>query len=326
MKLDSFIKDSMTYESKITLVVTLAVILPLLLFTVLSLHSTSAAVTKTIANGLEAKSALVAHNINSFISERIVDAKILSQAGVLESTDAAKTIQYLTEIVAASPWINDIDVLDASGNVWASSCVQNASGQYIADLHSDSAKLYKLLPMSKHGDVFVSEVLNLDTGYGLLIMIPITDDTNEIVIGSLSLEVNLDNISRILSLFDKGIIGDKYVYIVDNKGRVLISPNPAINVFDPHPDLAVRPSLLSTLSSQGSSGSTIYIDHTGEKVVAGYADMDEFGVNKALDWSIIAVAPIDEISVDAAYLKTLLILCELLEPDWQIWKVIWMGR
>jgi len=297
----------MAYESKITLVVTSAVILPLLLFTVLSLQSTSDALTKTIANGLEAKSVLVAHDINSFISERIIDARVLSQADVLESKDVTKTIQYLTEIVDANQWINDIDVLDISGNVLASSGIQNENGQFVADLYPGSEKLHELLQTSKQGDVFVSEVLSLDTGYGLLFMTPITDDSNAIVIGALALEVNLDNISRIVTLFEKGIIGEKHVYIVDNDGRVLITADPVINVFDPYPDLSVQPTLLAAFANQGDVGNIIYVDHSGEEVMAGYADMDEFGVNQALDWSIIAVAPLDEIAVEASKIQALLI-------------------
>jgi len=307
MTLNSFLNFSMTYESKITLVVTSAVILPLLLFTVLSLQSTSDALTKTIANGLEAKSVLVAHDINSFISERIIDARVLSQADVLESKDVTKTIQYLTEIVDANQWINDIDVLDISGNVLASSGIQNENGQFVADLYPGSEKLHELLQTSKQGDVFVSEVLSLDTGYGLLFMTPITDDSNAIVIGALALEVNLDNISRIVTLFEKGIIGEKHVYIVDNDGRVLITADPVINVFDPYPDLSVQPTLLAAFANQGDVGNIIYVDHSGEEVMAGYADMDEFGVNQALDWSIIAVAPLDEIAVKASKIQALLI-------------------
>jgi len=307
MTLNSFLNFSMTYESKITLVVTSAVILPLLLFTVLSLQSTSDALTKTIANGLEAKSVLVAHDINSFISERIIDARVLSQADVLESKDVTKTIQYLTEIVDANQWINDIDVLDISGNVLASSGIQNENGQFVADLYPGSEKLHELLQTSKQGDVFVSEVLSLDTGYGLLFMTPITDDSNAIVIGALALEVNLDNISRIVTLFEKGIIGEKHVYIVDNDGRVLITADPVINVFDPYPDLSVQPTLLAAFANQGDVGNIIYVDHSGEEVMAGYADMDEFGVNQALDWSIIAVAPLDEIAVEASKIQALLI-------------------
>ncbi len=307
MTLDGLSNFSMTYESKVTVVVTSAVILPLLLFTVLSLQSTSDAVTKAIANGLEAKSVLVAHDINSFISERIIDARVLSQADVLESKDVPKTIQYLTEIVDANQWINDIDVLDISGNVRASSGAQNENGKFVADLYPGSEKLYELLQTSKQGDVFVSEVLSLDTGYGLLFMTPITDDSNAIVIGALALEVNLDNISRIVTLFEKGIIGEKHVYIVDNDGRVLITADPVINVFDPYPDLSVQPTLLAAFANQGDVGNIIYVDHSGEEVMAGYADMDEFGVNQALDWSIIAVAPLDEIAVEASKIQALLI-------------------
>jgi len=115
------------------------------------------------------------------------------------------------------------------------------------------------------------------------------------------------NISRIVTLFEKGIIGEKHVYIVDNDGRVLITADPVINVFDPYPDLSVQPTLLAAFANQGDVGNIIYVDHSGEEVMAGYADMDEFGVNQALDWSIIAVAPLDEIAVEASKIQALLI-------------------
>lgn len=307
MLFKKIIKYLRTYEAKVTVILTIAVLLPLLLFAALSLRSASNAFTKIIANGLEEKSVLVAHDINSFISERIIDARVLSQADVLESDNVSNTIQYLTEIVDANKWINDIDVLDAEGNVRASSGEQNESGQNIVDLYPGSKSIYRFLPSAKQGDVFVSEVLSLDTGQGLLFMTPITDDTNTLVIGGLSLEVNLDNISRIVSLFDEGIIGKKHVYIVDNDGRVIVSANPALKVFSPFPDLSVQPGLLEAFAHQGKVGNIIYFDNAGDEVMAAYADMEEFGVNKALDWSIIAIAPVDEITLAATEVKSLLL-------------------
>ena len=60
--------------------------------------------------------------------------------------------------------------------------------------------------------------------------------------------------------------------------------------------MAVFPELLAYFSEQGDVGSVIYTDAQNEEVMAGYADMAEFGVNNALDWSIIAVAPLDDIT------------------------------
>jgi hypothetical protein len=41
-------------------------------------------------------------------------------------------------------------------------------------------------------------------------------------------------------------------------------------------------------------GSTIYTDSDGAEVVAGYADLGEFGKNEALDWSIISTVSLAE--------------------------------
>ncbi len=59
-------------------------------------------------------------------------------------------------------------------------------------------------------------------------------------------------------------------------------------------------------------GSVIYTDAKGELVMAGFADMAEFGVNKAMDWSIIAVAPIADITHPVEGFKRTLILFTLI--------------
>jgi len=295
-----------SYEAKLITSLTLAVILPLFVFAFISLHSVTDAMTKSIAHDLQKSSIFAAHHINDFISERLIDAKVLSQADVLESNNIPKIIQYLTETVKENQWVNDIDVLDGSGVVIASSGIQNEKNQYIGKLYSGSEALFLKTQQAKQGQVFVSEALKLDTGYGLLIMTPITDDTNSIVIGAIATEVNLDSISKIVSVLSKGIIGNKYVYIVDNDGKVIVTDNPDTSIFESFPDLSVQPQLLEAFANQGDTGHIIYIDSHKDNVMAGYADMAEFGENQALDWSIIAIAPLEDIMADATQLRWML--------------------
>ena len=83
--------------------------------------------------------------------------------------------------------------------------------------------------------------------------------------------------------FDERVIGGKYVYLVDNQGRVIVTADPDVDLFSDYPDLVVQPGLLDDFSRQGAVGSITYEDTTGELVMAGFADMGEFGVNAAMD-------------------------------------------
>ena len=75
---------SVSYEARILVIALLAVLVPLLIFAAISIYSSSQALTSLIRQDLQNKSELVASNIDNFINERIVDARVLSQADVLE--------------------------------------------------------------------------------------------------------------------------------------------------------------------------------------------------------------------------------------------------
>ncbi|MBT4769753.1 MAG: PAS domain S-box protein, partial [Rhodospirillaceae bacterium] len=192
--------------------------------------------------------------------------------------------------------------------IFAGSGSTDEKGLNILSLHPGLEAIFNHALDGKQGDVFVSEATELDSGLGVAFLTPITDESNTIVIKILLTEVNLDVVRKIISDFDERIIGDKYVYLVDNDGRVIISDDPNVETFDPFPDLAVNPELLEDFSTQGQNGSIIYTDAAGDEVMAGFADMDEFGVNQALDWSIIAVAPLADITAPIQKFKHVLLI------------------
>ncbi|MCP4399981.1 MAG: methyl-accepting chemotaxis protein [bacterium] len=139
-------------------------------------------------------------------------------------------------------------------------------------------------------------------------MTPITDDSNVIVIRILLIEVSFKPVEQVVADFDDGIIGDKYVYVVDNDGNVVMTMDSAIGPLDAFPDLEVNPDLLNAFADQGEVGSVIYKDAAGDEVMAGFADMDEFGVTEALDWSMIAIAPMKDIAAPARTTRTVLLM------------------
>jgi signal transduction histidine kinase/DNA-binding NarL/FixJ family response regulator len=130
-----------------------------------------------------------------------------------------------------------------------------------------------------------------------------TNTASEVLIKTLLVEINLGTVAKIVKDFDDRVIGEKFVYLVDNLGRVIVTADPNVSIRSPYPDLAVQPNLLGNFSQQGDVGSIVYEDASGDLVMAGFADMAEFGINRAMDWSIIAVAPIDDITAPIDDLK-----------------------
>ncbi len=285
-----------SFEAKLAAISMFAVIIPLAIFVPVSIQRTSRALTDTIAGGLEASSILAARSIDQFIDERVADTRLLSHAGVLQRDHREDTIGYLTACVMASESIDDADVIDAAGKIIASSGEQNETGQSFWKVNPGLRDLFSACLVAQPGQVFVSEAQILDTGPGLLFVTPISDDASGAFRGALALEVNLNSIGRMLATFDGGLLWDKFSYIVDNAGRVLVTDAPSVKPFDSFPDLQLHPDLLSIFSQQGEIGHIRYVDVMGDEVLAGYADMGEFGENLALDWSIITIAPLDEIT------------------------------
>jgi len=300
------IKQSIKYKVIITILI--LSFLPMLIFSYIAVSSSTETLSTNIKKELEEKAFLVGGGIDRFIHQRVVDIKILSQADVLESNNNQAIIQYITEITLESEYLNDIDIIDITGQINLSSGLQNEKGKFLKDLYPSLQNIFLQVLKSKQGDVFVSEAINLDDGYGLAFLTPITDDTNTNVIKVLMTEVNLKSIKQIVSDFDERVIGNKYVYLVDNNGFVIITDDPSIKEHEKLPDIKNTPKLKHFFENEGEVGNVEYIDSHGDLVIAGFADMHQFGNNKALDWSIIAIAPVDKVYAPAYELSIKLIL------------------
>jgi len=268
----------------------LVAIVPLIVFFAYTVPRTESSMDDSLRSSLKTQSIIAAYGIDRFLEERVVEARVLSQADVLETNDVAARIQYLTEVVDATPWIDDIDIIGIDGITICSSADQNEKGLLARKVLPGIGPVLRAAADGHQGEVFVSEAIPIDSGTGLCFITPITDDDNVKVVSLLCIEVNLKVIEPFLSdfLIHLKEYGAKSVCLVANDGRVIVSGNGLVKAFKRLPDLDAKPDLLDGFESQGAVGSSIYKDATGHEVVAGYADLGEFGKNKALDWSIIA--------------------------------------
>ena len=274
----------------------LVAVVPLFVFLYFTVPRTQDTLADSLSASLKTKAIVAALGIDHFLEERVVEARVLSQADVLETDDVEARIQYLTEVVEATPWIADIDIVGIDGVTICSSGDQNEKGLLASDVLPGIGSVLRAAAKGHQGEVFVSEAIEIDSGTGLCFVTPITDDANIEVVSLLSIEVSLKAIEPLVNDFLKNLKahGAKTVYLVDNDGRVVVGAGSSVATFETLPDLATQPDLLSKFERQGMVGSTIYTDSDGAEVVAGYADLGEFGKNEALDWSIISTVSLAE--------------------------------
>ena len=219
-------------------------LLPLIFLYYYSINTASVMLINTLQNDLKEKAFLVGADIDRYFTQREHDVRILSQADVLEGSNIPNIIQYLTEVIKETPYLDDIDIINPQGIVIASSGEQNEQGKHILELYPELKTLFSDSQVAQQGDIFVSNILQLDNGPGLAFLTPITDDSNKVVIKTLLVEINLDTVKQIVAEFDERVIGDKYVYLVNNDGHVIVTADPEVKLLDFFPDLFVEKDLL----------------------------------------------------------------------------------
>lgn len=291
----------MKIKTKISLFALLISLVPLLVISVLSIVNARKMMLDQIQNGLAGKALLVGSEIDTFFHQRSSDIRILSQADVIESEDRDAMGAYLAEVRNESPVLTGLAVFDAGGKALA------ASGFGAPAVLPDWASpLFRSALSASQGDVFMSEATRVRGALGVLLLTPITDASNIRVIRILAMHVDLDPVKDRVTQFDETIIGDKSVYICDNDGNVVVTADASLSPLAPLPDLAAYPSLLDALGDD--NGFVRYTDVHGDDVIAGYVDMAEFGQTEALDWSMLAIAPVKEIAAPVTVLTRMITL------------------
>lgn len=232
---------------------------------------------------------LLARDIERLLEQRQSEIKVISLADVLQTNDTQEITKYVSNIEQQSDFISGIEVYSLDNQLVASSH-NSISSVKLNSWPASALALLERAKTGKQGDIYFSELFWQQQRAQLKIISPIVSAQNGKVLTVLVTTLATDQITEILVYFEQRIAGDIPIQIIDNDGFVILASDAALHD-QKFIDLKVAPNLLYDLETQGQNVVRQYSNHLGTELVASFADMSEFGINRGLDWSIYAAAP-----------------------------------
>ena len=102
---------------KTTVLSTGLTVLALIVVSVISTYTSSESMKSIIANNLRDKALLTGKKIDNFFQQRIADARVVSQADVLESNNLDAIKQYFQEVIEANKQLSNVWHVDSANNI-----------------------------------------------------------------------------------------------------------------------------------------------------------------------------------------------------------------
>jgi len=291
----------------VTIMVVMAVLLPVGIVSIFSVSKTQTAMLEMIGNNLAIKADLTGDYIDEYLSALARDTRIISQADVLEHYNANEHKSYFQDVLDANDHIKDIIYVKKNGIIFSTAKNQNIVGKPLSSIKPYLMPLFEKALKARQGDVFYDKVRYINKKPNLLLLTPVTDASNKQIAGVIIVQINMKPIAERIAELNDNIIGDEYVYLLSDDGRVIITQDPEQKLFDIFNDLKIHPHIFDSLDNN-AKGYFIYKNFRGKEVIAGVADMKEHGINKALDWGIVAVAPVSEIAKPIHNIRNVIII------------------
>ena len=312
----------LTLKARFIALAIFASLVPVAIVAMISISNSTESLKKVLAEELENKSDMVGKQIDEFFDQRQADIKVMSQASVYSTNDRKVITKYFNEVLEANPSITDAFLISKDGVISATADAkpiegqetedkQSEVGKQLAENHQEVVEVFNEALSSKQGEVLLTDAVPHGDDLSVFLVTPITDDTNTIVEAVLLVEVAMEHIHKIVSIFDESVIGDKAVYLLNDDSKVISTQDDKQKIGELFNDLKVDETILKPTEEDGSKGHSLYIDSHGDEVMAGMADMRAHGKNEALDWGIVAVAPISEIAKPAVDLRNTILKISL---------------
>ncbi|GGI78144.1 methyl-accepting chemotaxis protein [Legionella impletisoli] len=256
--------------------------------------SATEALQDSIGNDLKHICQSAANSIDRYLQSKITDAKIISETLLTQKEDPQGLNQYFTNLKEETNDYQDIFFVNKDGIIVASTA-PNLINKKVAEESPILDTLFNNVKELKPDEViFQDGYYNEQTNaLEIHILIPVYDEKPSLT-GVLVIALNMDAIKNFVVQLEKKTPGDKAAFLVDKKGRLLASGNPDAVLWQTLPDAEINPKL-KTIAASDEDGFTIYTDKSGDRVLAGYADLEEFGVNKGGSWEVFSVAPVNVI-------------------------------
>ncbi|SIS41714.1 EAL domain-containing protein [Neptunomonas antarctica] len=268
----------------------------------------------TLSQDLEEKSFLIKNNVERFYRQRMIDLKNLSQADVLETDNFSAITQYIQEITENSPYFVDVEIASLNGFILANSSESSDQGLSIYEHYAHLKDLIDEAFSSEQGKVIISPLTQLDSGnLGVVLMTPVTNDSNTEVIKLLLVEASLEPIKALLKELDD--TEPKFrnsISLINSHGLVMASNDDSILQQQILPELSFDQKLMiKAKSGNRKVGHFRFLDGNHEQVILGFADLAHESISPNLNWTVVITAPYEKILAPAEKLATKLSLAAI---------------
>ena len=292
---------SLSIKFRVTALALLVAIVPLTISQIINAERTSSTLLKSYKEHLEQRSIQIADELNRYIRQRITDIIVLSKSGEFYSTNHSSIQRYIHNIEEAHPVISDVMVVDKEGII-TNSVDQKLENHLIWEIYLGVKELFLSTITAPNESVYISEASFIDNDPVIILLTPLISPETAKTIGALLFKINLSQTNKIISDYNAMEKAGSNTYVVDKLGNIVMSTNAGTPHYSRFSDVKSQPAMLSN----NSHGILQYVNDKNLPVLAGYSDMHEFGQNRALDWSVVSVFPVNLITSPADETRNIL--------------------
>ena len=264
-------------------------VVPLVIYQYITLDSMTKSLESTYSSDLKHNTELTALLINESLSHRVSDLKIMSvHANEWANLKKFKNIQKsFNEFLSMRSDMSSITLLNTNAEVIVSTNIKPLSNKY--------NEFFTQYLNSKPSGIYISDIFIHEGESKILFINKLLDNEFFIIV-----EINFQNIDLLLSAFKDEIEGDKTVYIIDDKNRIIASSN------NEHPSMSLYPNAEVQLNKDSMEENIYYaIDHENEEVIIVEDSIFDVGIENSPKWNIVALIPTK--IIDTYVDKTLLV-------------------
>ncbi|MGD2278576.1 MAG: HAMP domain-containing protein, partial [Candidatus Omnitrophota bacterium] len=259
-----------------------------------------------IGRDLHVAAKLEAENIDAYVSDKVAKIKFFSRDRVLDTGNGAAISQYIAETREENPAFSEISFINLSGKTVASTNPKYVGSPF--PLHAKGSTELFNKAKSSGQTLFAFGYKNKDkTGVEVFLFAPIKDESGSKVRSILAASVSMDHILKPADRFNLQTVGKKVAYPVEHASKMIMTQDGRSQVFTPLVYLQADSDLRGLLK-KGGEGYVAFRDPERGAVIAGYADLKEYGTISGRDWAVISMAPQKEVFSPAVRLRNKMIV------------------